>query len=457
MADVTVDTGTSYQTWKGWEATCQAAHQYKVGPDTYEYPSTTFPNYDDNLFAAMLDLGINRLRLEMKFSDVNVTGYKDSGTPNPAVQPSTAAEGDWRHERWVSAMDAVVMPYRTLLAAQGEQLWVSFCLVDFDDAGYDAENTPSEYSFFVKKVMTKFWTDYGFLPNSIEAILEPDNGENLTNWTATKIANNIVQAQADLAADGTLGPAGAGNIKWIAPTTTNGPAATTWYTNMKTANASVTALMDQVSYHLYVNMDASQRNTLRTNAEGDGNSPMMGELIAATHLTCYEDLIEARVNAWQQYTLAFPYTGWTETGSEYFEVNQSTWVVTMNPRTKYLRSYFKYIRLNAVMKGVTNSDANFKGVPFLNANGTYVVPIKCLASGTINVKSLPAGTYGIRYTTGDGTAAPSAFDTALANQTITAGQDVSFSMPAAGVVTVFDINFMQQSSGSAQSLMTLLL
>jgi hypothetical protein len=74
--------------------------------------------------------------------------------------------------------------------------------------------------------------------------------------------------------------------------------------------------------------------------------------------------------------------------------------------------------------------------------GKYAVVVKCASSQTINVKDLPAGTYGIRYTTGDGSTTPSAYFQTIANQTIGVGEDVSFSMPGAGVVTVFDVDYL---------------
>lgn len=444
MASITINTGKSYQTFTGWQATAQAAHQYDAITDAYEYPSSTFANYDTEILDAMLDLGINSLRLEINVADVNATGYADSPN-NAAIQPSTAAAGDWYFDRIDTAIECLVEPYRTLLAAQGETLEVVLCVVDFRATGYQLELTPSEYAFFVNYTVDHIWTTYGFRPDYIEAILEPDGGTNSGEWTAARCADNIVSAAAELDSNGHTG------IGWIAPSTTNGPGCLGFYQSMKSANASLEALIDVVAYHRYVDF-SGQLGTLTAEAEGDGKTTAMLELIAATHLTLYSDLIDGHNSMWQQYTITFPYTGGggdTDDGSQYFLVNKSTWAVTPANRTKYLRHYMKYIRSGAVMKGVTNESSSYQGVPFQNANGTYVVPIKCTTNGSIVVSGLPAGTYGIRYTTGDGSSAPSAYDQALSNQTIGMGEDVSFTMPAAGVVTVFDVNYNATPSPTA--------
>jgi hypothetical protein len=96
----------------------------------------------------------------------------------------------------------------------------------------------------------------------------------------------------------------------------------------------------------------------------------------------------------------------------------------------------KFIRAGAVMKGVTSTNANFDGLPFQNANGTYVVPIKCAAAGSVTVENLPAGTYGIKYTTA------SEYDVDLPAQTIPAGGLVTFAIPASGVATVYNLNYL---------------
>jgi hypothetical protein len=394
----------------------------------------------------MADLGINRFRVEFGMSDVNATGY-DTDLNNAAIQPTTATSGQWHYDRVHHAMDDLIVPYMTLLAAQGETPYITICIVDFKSAGYQAEAVPSEYAYLVDHVVADFYTTYGFLPNAIESILERDNQAG-SAWTTNNLSDDIVAADALLVSHGYTG------IKWITPSDTSGPQSDPDYIAMKGHNAGIVGLVNEIGFHKYVAMDTSHLNAIRTTAEGDGINAAMLECAGAdgcstpTHLDLYEDLVEGRVSSWEQYTVAFPHPdvppgAYYDGGSAYFFVDNTTpWAVPLSKMGKYLRHYFKYIRIGAVMKSVTNTSSNFKGVPFVNANGTYVMPIKCLTSGTITVAGLPAGTYGIRYTTGDGSSAPSAYDQALSNQTISGGGTVVFTMPAAGVATVYDVNYM---------------
>ncbi|NOT46365.1 MAG: hypothetical protein HOP17_01255, partial [Acidobacteria bacterium] len=117
---------------------------------------------------------------------------------------------------------------------------------------------------------------------------------------------------------------------------------------------------------------------------------------------------------------------------------------------KYAEHYMKYIRQNAVMKSVTNSSSNFRGVPFVNPNGKYVVPIRALTSGTVTVSGLPAGTYNRCRTIGDGNSAPTTYNSCEGNVTIASGQNVTITFSGAGVGTVYDINYLANSAAPMQ-------
>jgi hypothetical protein len=81
--------------------------------------------------------------------------------------------------------------------------------------------------------------------------------------------------------------------------------------------------------------------------------------------------------------------------------------------------------------GASSSDARFAPVAFRNADGKYVVVVKAAAGGAFTVGGLPAGTYGIDYTTS------TEYMRALPDVTIGSTQAVSTSIPASGVLTIF--------------------
>lgn len=440
MADVTVNTGTSIRTMIGWEATAQIGHENDAITELYEYPSSTLANYVSDLLDGVMDVGLNRVRLEIRFDDWNATGYHWSGGTTPdAIQPSTSTSGQRHYDRLSSFMDSFGTDWRDRLIAQGETLYINICFVDFRNNGYHLEDTPSEFAYFTNEVTDWFFNRYGFLPDSFE-VLEPDNSSGNQNWTAAKLANGIVAANTLLVSNGYTG------IKWMAPSSTTLGNVNSWITSMKSAQPSITSLIEEYSYHLYGG-DDSDLATLRTTAIADGKGTAMLEShlgfggINADYKRLYKDLTVGYGTSWQQYVICYPYPSATDDGGNYFLVNTTTWAVTLGSRTKQLKQYFKYIRRGAVLKGVTNSNGSYLGLPFENTNGAYVVPIWADGTNAVNVKSLPAGTYGITYALDNGTTG------SFTNQTITTG-DVTFTLPSAGVATVYDIDYLSTPPSS---------
>jgi len=80
----------------------------------------------------------------------------------------------------------------------------------------------------------------------------------------------------------------------------------------------------------------------------------------------------------------------------------------------------------------TTTQGGLTPVAFQNANGKAVLVVRATAAATIKAQGLPAGTYGVRYTTASATDAP-----ACGDQTISAGQLVTATIPAAGLITIF--------------------
>lgn len=459
MATITVGT-TTYQTIKGWEATSQGGQ--------LEYP-VTWPNYEADVLAAALDLGLNRIRVEILsgivenssdyyqlfldsnadvVDNTNPTSWanfrtnrripvNDNGDPN-----SINASGfKWAYlDRQITT---VVEPLIASLAAQGETLEWHICYVHFSASDQLHIDTAAEYGELMLAVWQHCNTTFGMTPTGLEIFLEPDN---TAAATSAEIAAMINAAYDRITGGGFAAP------YIVAPTTTTSPACLGYYQGVKTASAVAGGRISEVSRHRYgTQPDDTTLIALRTEVEADGKFSSMLESGAGVASNgnaidgLLKDLEVGRVSAWQQFTIAYRSLGGTITddANQYFLIGDSPgFDVTMCTRTKYIRHVTKYVRAGAVMKSVTNSDSNYKGYVFENANGTIVVVGKCTTSGAIDVVSLPAGTYQIRYTLGNGVANPSAYDQALSNQTISGGQNVSFTMPGEGVFTVFDTNYI---------------
>lgn len=435
---------TSLQTWRGFEAVAQSGHELNATTDAYQYPSLTFDNYEASLRTNMLDVGINRLRVEVYFDDETTDAYTSDShrvAANDNGDANVINAAGFGTQRLDHQMNDVVIPYRNALLAQGETLWINLCFVDFRSAGFQAEDTPAEVAEFAY-----FWVDYmsdtwGITPDSLELILEPDAGENSGEWTTAKIANNVVEANTRLNNNGYPG------IPWVLPSNTNGTTVAADYASIKTTQSSVATIADEISYHRYTSPNNTQLATLRDAAEADGNCIAMLEWIGATYLTLWDDIETGRGCSWEQFATAFPWSGQADTGEAYFQVNRTTWVVSLGTRTQYLRSFSKYVRRGAVGKSVTNSNSNFRGLPFTNTNGKVVVPVRALTNGTVNVTGLPNGTYGRCVTIGNGTDAPTTYNSCSSDVVVTSPSDnVPLTFSGAGVGTVYDINYLQSGS-----------
>lgn len=437
---------------KGWQASGETGVNEKI---------VTGELYRNEVLDKSVELGINRIRIVLmsglventvdyyqRFLDNNedrVGSYppeyvdvnnnrrvpvNDNNDPN-VINPNGFKWGFIDHQ-----IDKVILPLKSKLAARGESLWWEVTFVHFSTSNQLHVDSPAEYGELILATWNHINSKYGFVPNGLEIFLEPDNG--VAQVTPTEMGAMIVAARNRLV--------GAGYAKpyITAPSTTSGPNARPFYLSLKTANSTAASFIDEIGYHRYVNIDDNNLSNLRAVAEADGKNTAMNEYGGADYLKLHSDLKYGKVSAWEQYTLGFPTT---DNGYQHFYITGSNpnFVVNMGSRTKFLRQYMKFIRAGAVMKGVSNTNANFDGLAFQNSNGSYVVPIKCTTGGTISVAGLPAGTYGIKYTTA------SSYDVDLSNQTIGSNGLVTFNMPAAGVVTVYNVNYLSLAGGLSQS------
>ncbi len=365
--------------------------------------------------------GINRVRLELPIFTENI-----DSTHNAVNDNADAFSINWPGFQF-AGLDAMVEPITMLksrLAARGETVWVNLCYVDFQDYSFEHNTNPEEYAELLEATFIHLNATFGWVPDSVEIILEPDGtaNQNTSNpWTATQIANCLLATQKRLAGHGW-------NPRFIVPSNTRCPDAVTWYNNVQAANSSALQYIDELSYHWYTPCSAAQLTAMQTTAEADGKHLAMLEWIGADYIRLHDDLKHGAV-AWDQ--MSFAWTDVNDNGAKYYLVHLADNTVLRGSRTKLLRQYFKWIRRGAVRKGTSTTNSNFDAVAFRNTGGNYTVVVNSLTGGSFTVGGLPAATYHINYSTA------SAFDQSAADQTITAGQNISASIPAAGALTIY--------------------
>jgi len=429
---ITLDPRITYQTITGWEAVAWAL----------EPNNPAYPHFKDSLFNSVVnDLGINRVRLEIR------SGVENNNDNWSDYQAGRIDYQTWRSRRYATVndnsdpcnvnwegfhfsemdrqIDTIVEPLRQLMQARGEKLYVNVNYVAFTGqitgGGIYIHDDPAEYAEFVLATYQHLQNKYGWVPDAWEVILEPDN---VSQWNGTLIGRAIITSADRLKANG-FSPA------FIAPSTTNMANAITYFDRMVQV-PGVLQHLKEFSYHRYGGVSTANLQTIASRAKQYGIGTSMLEWWSSSngYRTLHEDLKVGNNSAWQQGVIA----GALDAATALYKIdasNPNNPVVLIGDKTKFLRQYYKFIRPGAVRIQATSNSSNFDPLAFINSNGRYVVLVKADGGGNFSIGQLPAGTYGIKYTTA------SEYDRDLPDQSITSGQTLTTSIPEAGVLTIY--------------------
>lgn len=393
---ITVNSSQTFQTIKGWEATAQTGRLY----------SNNFNNFKEQLFDSTInELGINRLRVEIKSGTENPTDYftqwrngqitesqynaKRYEIINDNSSATTINSNGFKWSELDDNIDNDVLPLKFRLQAKGEDLWLNFNYVDFGSSSFEHKNNPAEYAEFVLATYQHMQGRYGFVPDSWEVCLEPDT--TAASWSSSQIANAIKEAGDRLVANGFT-------PNFVAPSTTSA-GNTVPYIDQIFQTSGAMQYVSEFSYHRYAGVTTSILQSIAQRTAQNGKQSAMLEWIGADYNTLYEDLTVVNNSAWQQYTLAFIDEGFGDTGGNYYIIDNNNSTFQLSSTAKFLSQYFRYIRKDAIRIGASTNNSNFNPIAFINNNGKYVIVVKTNSSGNITVNNIPNGNYGMTYTT----------------------------------------------------------
>lgn len=429
QAIVTIDSGVTYQTMRGWEVT-----SFIASPCDPAFPALR----DVGIDMAVNQIGINRLRLEVLSGVENSTDHYANWEANGCPAPPDPDYQIWRENRYATVNDNsnpnvinlsgfnftqldwtvenIVLPFREKMALNGEDLFVNLCYVAFtnqlSDGGYHHDD-PDEYAEFVLATHLHLRDTYGFVPDTWEILLEPDN---VSQWNGTLVGQAMAAAGDRVAAHG-FSP------RFVAPSDTNMAQAITDFDALIAVPGALQYL-EEFSYHRYGGVSVANLQSIADRAVTYDLQTGMLEwwFDNATHDVLHQDLTVGRNATWQGSTLQSLFD--TDTSDP---LNP---VVSITPIQKLIRQYFKFVRRGAIRIDATSDDAEFDPIAFINTDGGYVVVIKADAGGAVTVAGLPAGTYARKYTT------DAQFDIDLTDVSINDGEFLGASIPAAGVITI---------------------
>jgi hypothetical protein len=419
---ITIDTLTRFQTMDGWEAAAQAG-QRNVG----------FDGWKSSLFdQAVNDLGINRLRVEVYAGAENPSDYfateVDDESPsarcnhwntvNDNDDPQVINPAGFHFSQVDSEVVKVVLPMKERLEARGEHLFVNLNYVAFIGQCRPTVYVhiePAEYAEFILAAFLHLRERFGFVPDAVEIILEPDNG---TPWSGTLIAQAIVATAVRLSAEGF-------HPLFVAPSTTDMGHAVTYADDIYRVSG-VQPLLYELAYHRYSGVSDGNLTALSQRAIEHSTHTAMLEHIGSGVEDLYTDLTVGQVSAWQQYALAFPAA---DNGGHYYSIVNGQPV--MGDRSRYLRQYFHYVRAGARRVSAQSNTPLDRPVAFQNANGRVVVVIHVGQADSIEVRGLRPGKYGASETTS------SATGTELGDQVVGSNGRLALAVPSAGVLTIY--------------------
>jgi hypothetical protein len=477
-AIITVNPSVTYQTITGWEGAAQIAHN----ASTYQFDNVHL--WQNEVIDKLVnELGINRIRQEIRagiensfdwFSwyavdpDARSSTYRDhwyekiNDDNNPfsvdsaiIANPNIQNFPGYNFSFLDHSIDHITVPMRNALTNRGESLYINLLLVDFNnhqgssDVHFDSNS--QEYAEFILAIFQHIKAKYGFVPDSVEITLEPEN----TSWNGADLGHGLYATQQRLAAFGF-------HPKFILPSVTNMGNAVTYFNSAKNAIASdlgtiisssafgnyIQSNISEVSYHRYGGVsDTNLQLIYDASQDGPSNrnfsiGTSMLEHINSGYQDLYKDLTIANNSAWQQFAYAFTSSDPND-GTIYYRIDitdPSNPVVAINNRSKYLRQYFNFIRRGAVRISASSNNSLFQPVAFINSTsnpiygGSYVVVVNASTGGNFSINGLPGGRYGIEYTTGTGAGQ---WGVAQPDIDISTGQPLTATIPNSGVITVY--------------------
>ncbi|MBA3727441.1 MAG: hypothetical protein H0W86_13670 [Armatimonadetes bacterium] len=418
-AIVTIDTLARFQTMTGWEATAQAGQADRH-----------FPAFRNSLFdQAVNDLGINRLRIAIFAGAENPLDFGGAGempdrcprwnTVNDNDNPRVINPAGFHFTTLDSTVVSVVLPMRQRLEARGERLFLNLNYTAFLNQCPPAlyvHADPAEYAEFILATFLHLKETFGLVPDAVEMILEPDK---VAAWQDGTLIGKAIVATADRLAAAGFQPI------LIAPSTADLGRALSYLNDIYRVPGAQ-PLLKEISYHRYGGASQENLSALAERAKTVGARTAMLEHIGSGVEDLYADLTIGQVSAWQQYTLAFPAT---DNGAHYFAIVDGR--VVPGDRTRYLRQYFHYVRMGAQRVGAQSTPTSVRAVAFENANQGLAVVVHADRFSSVEVRGLRPGNYGVSATTSSQTSAE------LGDQIAGATGTLTFTAPAAGVMTVY--------------------
>lgn len=426
---IALNEGSVQQTMGGWEL--------QVLPTVRDYRDIV-PFMSPLMDQAVNDFGLNRVALGIFPGVENSSGscqqqYLDGVTTEAAFLRDCAYRPvndnsdpgsinpngfQWQVLDW--QIDTMLLPMKRRLEARGEKLYVGIRYGGFGGGSYEPRDNPAEYAELVLALFEHVRSKYGFVPDGYDIINEPDQ---TSGWNNPALIGRVA------AAVGARLEAAGFRPELTGPSTANKANAAPYFDTMM-AQSGARTYLKELTWHCYNDTGTNTAATIAAKAVEYGVRTAQTECWTTgnNYQVMLQDLKGSRNSTWSMGPINAP--------NGYYSV-ESNGSITLRDRPKYMRQYFKYIRMGARRIAATASVDQLDPVAFINTDGRYVVVVKAAAASAFTITNLPAGRYGIYSTLGPDASTVSSFDVTAADQTVGSNGQLAASIQGAGVITIY--------------------
>jgi hypothetical protein len=373
---IALNPAVSYQTIKGWEV--------PVLGTMHDYDSvvSVLPQLMD---LAANDIGLNEIAIGARpgmeqpddCDQQYIDGLIDEGTwagscawnsVNDNADPNVANLAGFHFSILDWQVDHQVLPLKQKIEARGEKLRVVLRFGDFGATSFEYNQDPPEYGELMLVIFDHLRAKYGFVPDAIDVMNEPDTAY----WDGAMLGAVVAATGPRLAAAGY-------QPQFIVASTVNKANAVAYFDDAR-AVPGASPYITEISWHCYGDSSPETSSpSIGAKALEAGVGSAMTECWSSSNT--YESL-HAELKTSRNTAL-----GLAPINSDdgYFDVTRSG-QITLHPKARYIRQYFRYIRAGATRIEAVSSESSFDPVAFVNSDGTYVVVVKARAGGSFSAR-----------------------------------------------------------------------
>lgn len=435
QTDIHLDQNTTFQTWKAWES------MGWIGQWGNPWLFANLQNWQDTMINGAAQVGVTRARVEVYsgvenpvdyFSQFAAGGIDESQFEqyfyqivNDNDDPNSINPAGFQFSKLDYDITHVIVPLKTAVENLGNPFYFNLCYVDFGASQFEHYQQPEEYAEFMLMTFQHLQQTFGFVPDGLEIILEPDNNG---TWPTdgTTIAAVIKAAATRLAAAGF-------HPEIIIPSTLD-----TWNAyeigNHILQDTAAAAFVKEIAYHKYSGAIQSNFELVCQLAQAHGLTSSMLEYWenGNDQYGLFQDLTQACVGVWQHGIIGDDYVN--ATSNAFFRVEHGAGdapVFLENNHTRYFRQYFRHILPGSVRIGTTISDQAHQVTAWTLSGKTSVV-VNARHADMFLLHDLPQGIYSVRFST-----SADNYQFLPDINVVNEGDIAEISMPAEGVFTVF--------------------